>query len=338
VALRRAAAGLGQQLPTLRRLAQVAGSGPIVFTGMGGSYAVCHVPVTELAGQGRQAAMVDAAELVDFRRPMLSPETLLVAVSQSGKTAEVVRLIQTLRTEANRPQVLSVTNGLTNELARGSDLTLDTRAGPELGPSSLTFGAALVTLSALALVAAGESAESAAAKIQVAADQAAAAAENLLRRQRELTLELRGWLGDHSVLALLGRGSARAATEMGALLLKEAARFPAESLETAQFRHGPLELSGPETTVAIVATETTTTDLDQALADELVEAGTTVLVISPDGTGPDAAMRVASGQLERSLAPAVAVIPFQLLAGALAGERGLDPCALKRASKVTSRE
>jgi glucosamine--fructose-6-phosphate aminotransferase (isomerizing) len=282
--------------------------------------------------------MVDAAELVDFRRPMLGADSLLVAVSQSGESAEVVRLVQALHSDPNRPRVLSVTNGLNNSLAQSADLALDTRAGTEVGPSTLTFGAAMAILSAMALVAAGEAPETTVTKVQTAADLAAATADKLLQRQPELTRELREWLGDHSVLALLGRGSARAATEMGALLLKEAARFPAESFETAQFRHGPLELAGPQAAVAIVATEAMTTDLDQRLAHDLAEHGTTVMMISPDGAGPAQAVRVAAGRLERSLAAAVAVVPFQLLAGALAGERGYEPCALERASKVTARE
>jgi glucosamine--fructose-6-phosphate aminotransferase (isomerizing) len=338
VALRRAAGGLWDQLSTLLRLAEVGGSRPIVCSGMGGSYAVCHAPVTEMAGRGIQVAMVDAAELVDFRRPMLLPETMLVAVSQSGESAEVVRLVETLRSQPRRPTVVSVTNGLGNPVAEAADLALDTRAGDEFGPSTLTFGTALVVLSALALILSGEAAESAAEKTQLAADQAAAAAENLLSMQPQLTGELRSWLADHAVLALLGRGSARAATEMGALLLKEAARFPAESLETAQFRHGPLELAGPLAAVAIVASEPATSDRDLRLAHELNEDGTAVLVISPDGAGPKSAMKLAVGQLERTLSPAVTVIPFQFLAGAVAGERGYEPCELERASKVTADE
>lgn len=334
-ALRRAAAGLSDQLAVLGRLAERAGSGPIVCTGMGGSYAVCHAPVTEMAGRALQVSMADAAELVDFRRPTLLSNTLLVAVSQSGESAEVVRLVNTLRSQASRPQIVSVTNGLNNPLAAGADLAFDTRAGDELGPSTLTFGNALVVLSALTLVLAGETAESAVASTRQATDQAATAAETFLSAHPQLTEELRSWLGDNSVLALLGRGAARAATEMGSLLLKEAARFPAESLETAQFRHGPLELAGPHAAVAIVATESATSERDQRLAQQLSEAGTAVFVISPEGSGPPSGLRLGTGQLPRTLSPAVSVIPFQLLAGALAGERGYEPCALERASKVT---
>jgi glucosamine--fructose-6-phosphate aminotransferase (isomerizing) len=305
---------------------------------MGGSYAVCHAPVTEMAGRGLQVSMADAAELVDFRLPTLLANTLLVAVSQSGESAEVVRLVDTLRSQASRPQIVSVTNGLDNPLAARADLALDTRAGDEVGPSTLTFGNALVALAALTLVLSGEAAESAVASTLQATDQAATAAETLLAAHPQLTGQLRSWLGDHSVLALLGRGSARAATEMGSLLLKEAARFPAESLETAQFRHGPLELAGPQAAVAIVATERATSERDQRLAQQLSDGGTAVLVISPDGLGPTAALRLSTGKLPRTLLPAVSVIPFQLLAGTLAGERGYEPCALERATKVTAYE
>ncbi|MGC1406725.1 MAG: SIS domain-containing protein [Candidatus Dormiibacterota bacterium] len=337
-ALRRAAIGLGDQLGVLKQLAERAGSGPIVCTGMGGSYAVCHAPVTELAGRGLQVSMADAAELVDFRRPTLLPNTLLVAVSQSGESAEVVRLVRTLRSQPTGPLVVSVTNGLDNRLAADADLALDTRAGDELGPSTLTFGNALVVLSALTLVLAGETVESAVESTRKSTDQASSAAEALLSSHPQLTAELRSWLGDHSVLALLGRGSDRAATEMGSLLLKEAARFPAESLQTAQFRHGPLELAGPQTAVAIVATEAVTSEQDQRLAQQLSEDGTAVLVISMEGSGPSSAHRLGTGQVQRMLSPAVSVVPFQLLAGALAGERGYQPFALARASKVTAYE
>ena len=66
---------------------------------------------------------------------------------------------------------------------------------------------------------------------------------------------------------------------MAALLLKEAARFPAESFEAGQFRHGPLELAGPGLAVAILATEPATRALDQQLATDLAGTGAAVLLI-----------------------------------------------------------
>jgi glucosamine--fructose-6-phosphate aminotransferase (isomerizing) len=160
----------------------------------------------------------------------------------------------------------------------------------------------------------------------------------MLEGTEEMADRLAGWLEDRPVLALLGRGTARAASEMGALTLKEAARFPAESLEAAQFRHGPLELAGAGTAVAVVATEEATRDLDLGLAAELSGHGTAVMVISSDGAGPSRAERVAVGALDRLIAPAAAILPLQLLSWRLAVDRGREPGAYTIASKVTTRE
>ena len=89
---------------------------------------------------------------------------------------------------------------------------------------------------------------------------------------------------------VLGRGPARAAAEMAALTLKEAVGLAAEALESAQFRHGPLELAGPNLAAIVIATEPETEALDRSLARELLEVGAAVLEITrAEGvsTGPD---------------------------------------------------
>src|SRR5206468_1619686 len=136
----------------------------LVFTGMGGSYDACYAPVTALASVGITGVMVDSAELLYFRRPTQAGRTLLVMVSQSGESAEVVRLIEQLDGEPERPFTVSITNGLDNTLARLANVALDSRAGHEQGPSSMTFGAALVVLAALADVLAGRPVEEALAR------------------------------------------------------------------------------------------------------------------------------------------------------------------------------
>src|SRR5206468_4923984 len=98
----------------------------IVFTGMGGSYHTCYTPVTLLGEAGIAAVMVDAAELLHFRRPILGSDTVLVAVSQSGESAEVVRLLQAPEWPRGRPFVASVTNGPDNTVARAADVAFDT--------------------------------------------------------------------------------------------------------------------------------------------------------------------------------------------------------------------
>jgi glutamine---fructose-6-phosphate transaminase (isomerizing) len=325
-ALRRAADGLAEQEAELMRLRDAAANATsLLFTGMGSSYDACYPAVTALAARGVSATMLDTAELAHFRMQTLRPETLLVCVSQSGESAELIRLIDSLARHGRRPVVAAITNGSGNTLAAAADIALDTRAGEEHGPSTMTFATALGVLDA----AFGDEAPF---------ERTALEMERVLHDPQRRANELAEWIEGRPTLALLGRGSARAAAEMGALTLKEAARFPAESLQTAQFRHGPLELAGPLLAAILIATEDQTRGLDMGLAQELADAGAAVLVVSQDGSVPGDAHSFSVGPLNGGLAAAVATVPAQLLAWRLARSRGLSPGEFAVAAKVTTRE
>jgi glutamine---fructose-6-phosphate transaminase (isomerizing) len=333
-AVRRAARAARDQAPALAALAaEAAGRPRLVLTGMGSSYDACYPAATALAERGVWATMVDAAELLHYRQPALGAESIVVCVSQSGESAETVRLARELRGRDRRPFLVSVSNGLDTALAGLADLALDTRAGPELGPSTMTFCATLVMMAALAQTLAGGE-----PPWPADAEQASKACERLLTDPERSAGRLAGWLGERPMLALLGRGGSRAAAEMGALTLKEAARYPAESLQAAQFRHGPLELAGPQLAVIVLACEQRTRDLDLRLTADLVAAGASVLVIGPDGDLPAGAAGVSMPAVSPVLSPAVSIIPVQLLAWALARHRGLEPGTYTLASKVTAHE
>jgi glucosamine--fructose-6-phosphate aminotransferase (isomerizing) len=245
--------------------------------------------------------------------------------------------VSDLAKQRSRPFVVSVTNGLNNDLARQADITLDTWAGPETGPSTITFSASMATLSGVARLLAGDSVDTAIDRTRTAAEGAALAAERQLEDPEARAEELASWMAGRDVMVVLGRGPARAAAEMGALLLKECGVM-AESLESAMFRHGPLELAGPGMSAIVFATEPETRRLDLGLAADLVQAGVAVLVVTPDGEEPKGAHAVATGFLDRALMSAVSIIPVQLLAWKLAVSSGRTPGAYTRASKVTTRE
>ena len=274
---------------------------------MGSSYDVCYPAVVELARAGIAALMLDAAELLHFRMDMLGSATLLVAVSQSGESAEVVRVVEGCRTRAARPAVVAVTNGIANTLRALVDTGIDTRAGAETGPSTMTFAGSLVAVGAIGRVLAGRPANGVADELGAAAERAALAIERLLA-DPALPEDLVSWLGDRSTVVILGRGPARAAAEMGALTIKEAVGMPVESLQTAQFRHGPLELAGPGLAAIVIATEPETHALDLGLARELADEGAAVLLIAEESAGigtPEEIAEVTTGALDRAIAPAV---------------------------------
>ncbi len=336
-ALRRAAGGVLEQLPDFRRLKREHG-GTLVFSGMGSSYDACYPTVTSLAGGGIPAVMVDAAELAHFRLPIVRDGDLLILVSQSGESAESVRVAESLRERGDAPFIVSVTNGATNTLSSLSDVALDTRAGTETGPSTMTFAASVVTLAALGRVIAGHEPAEAADAVARDADRVARSIERLLVDPAERAGALATWHGDRPRTVLLGRGGARAASEMGALTLKEAVGMPVESLQTAQFRHGPLELAGPGLAAIVIATEPETLSLDLALTAELVALESAALVVSDRVHGVDGALEIALGNLDRVVSAAAAIVPAQLLAWRLAALRGRDPSSYVHASKVTTRE
>ena len=336
-AIRRAAAAMAEQRDVLDRVRDAATGRTLIFTGMGSSYDACYPIVTDLARHGALALLADAAELLHFRRPILTAATLVVIVSQSGESAEIVRLATELSTLSAPPPIVSITNGLDNSLARRAGLRLDTRAGAETGPSTKTFVASLTMLAGLTRVLEGDDADTAADGLGADVADAARAAERLLADPVKLAVRLAAHLRGRDVIFLLGRGAARAAAEMGALTMKESGVM-AESLESGMFRHGPLELAGPGMSAIVVTTEPETRALDLSLAGELVEAGAAVLVVSPDGEWPDGAYGVATGFDDRTLASAVSVLPVQLLAWKFSSEAGRTPGSFTRASKVTTRE
>jgi fructoselysine-6-P-deglycase FrlB-like protein len=93
--------------------------------------------------------------------------------------------------------------------------------------------------------------------------------------------------------------------------------------------------------VAVVATEPATRDLDRVLAADLERTGASVMVVGHEAGGPASSSGpayVGIGPVARSLSSAVAMVPFQLLALQMAGDRGRDPLRLRVASKVTVRE
>jgi len=336
-AIRRAAAGVADQIHVLERVAAIGHERTVVFTGMGSSYDACYPSVTLLAAAGIPTLHIDASELLHFRRNVLVGAGLLVTVSQSGESAEVVRLIEGLSRDQPSPFVVAVTNGTDNTLARLADGVLDTRTGNEVGPSTMTFAAALIVVATVARVLRGEAPMDAVSETQRGAEAAAASIDALLARAT-LPDELTAWLGDRPHSVILARGPARAAAEMGALTLKEAIGLPIESLQTAQFRHGPLELAGPDLAAIVIATEPETRDLDVGLAGELVALGAAAIAVVEGGETPDGVMRIDIGAQDRLLASAVSILPAQLLAWKLAVERGRPPGSYIRASKVTTRE
>ncbi|MGZ4150941.1 MAG: SIS domain-containing protein, partial [Actinomycetota bacterium] len=116
-ALRRAGDAVRDGEATLGRVADAAAERDrAILTGMGSSFDACFPGLEHLAARGVVALHASAAEILHFRVPWITAGSILVLVSQSGGSAEVVPLAERARAAPERPVIVTVTNGLANEL------------------------------------------------------------------------------------------------------------------------------------------------------------------------------------------------------------------------------
>jgi glucosamine--fructose-6-phosphate aminotransferase (isomerizing) len=339
-AIRSAADGLLEQVDDLDRLRRILSQAdqPIVMTGMGSSYDSLLGLASVLGRAGVQTLTINTAELVNFQMATLRPGVLVIVVSQSGRSAEVVRLAAEL---PERPGVglVSITNGLDNPLALAADLAMDMHAGHEIGPATMTFAATLVVLCALAHLITDTAHNPAQIARQTAdlATQAAHQMEHQLADHAALAQAVAAWAHGRPNVAIVGRGVGLATAELGALVLKEAAQCAAQSMDAAEFRHGPLELAGPNLAVAVICLEPATLALDRRLIADLLSRGSSVMAVGLADPKADA-WRLTVETSEPLLAAAVAAAPIQMLAWTLAAARHPVPGQFSVGSKVTTQE
>jgi glutamine---fructose-6-phosphate transaminase (isomerizing) len=338
-AMRRAAGAMLEQRGAWARIAAAARERPrLVLSGMGSSFDACYPAVDHLAAWGIVVAHELASELLHFRRARLDGGTFVALVSQSGGSAEVVRLAEEIRRRptAERSFVASITNGLDNDLAHAADVALDIRTGPETAPSSTTFVATLTHLAALARAVAGDDVQRAIDDAANAARATSDAVQRALSDERSIEERTVGVARGKRMVVVLGRGAARATAEMGALTLQECG-VVAAGFEGGAFRHGPFELAGPGLGAIVVATEGSTRALDLGQADDLRATGSDVVVLTDDAAA-DGRDAIVLPVVEPLLSPAVSMVPIQLAARRLALDAGREPGTYVFARKITARE
>jgi glutamine---fructose-6-phosphate transaminase (isomerizing) len=272
---------------------------------------------------GRPVAMAAPSLLTLYAARVDYAGYLAIAVSQSGRTPEIVRTLEAM--QAAGAAGLAITNDADSELAGAAAETLALDTGPERAvPATKTVTATMLAFAivAAALGPAPFTREQAAALPDAVAAVLADAgpAEALAAR-----------LADATRLIVVGRGLMFSAALETALKLMETTRIPAEGFSAADLRHGPIAVVEPGFPIlALHAAGPARADM-RALVDDLRERGADVAVVADED---GAALPLPAGVPE-ALAPIVAVVRAQQLALALARRRGLDPDAPEGLSKVT---
>jgi glucosamine--fructose-6-phosphate aminotransferase (isomerizing) len=299
----------------------------IVLTGMGSSLHAHHPLLLRLVGAGHTALMVETAELVHAQSALLDEHTLVVAVSQSGRSAETVQLLDLVAARTSRPFVIGITNTADSPLARRADVAVLMQAGPEFSVSCKTYLATLVALEWLGAALCGADLAAFIAEIEAAAGAVQAYLSGWRDHVRQLTDELTGLRH----LFLTGRGVSLATVGTGALILKESTHFHVEGMSTPAFRHGPLEMVNPGLLALVFEGEAATAPLNLALVQDIRAAGGRAELV-----GESAARGAFHIQhVSTRLRPVVEMLPVQMLSLALAARMGREAGRFEHASKVT---
>ena len=299
----------------------------IVLTGMGSSFHALHPLNLMLVGQGLTPVMVETSELVHYKRRFFDPRTLVITVSQSGRSAEVVRLLQVNR---NRSAIIAVTNTADSPLARHADAFVLTQAGQEFSVSCKTYVTAVMALSWLGDLFCGRNLRRTRADWKHAASAVSAYLACWESHVRCLSKKLK----DTRHLFLVGRGTSLAAVGTGALIVKEADRFHAEGMSSAAFRHGPFEMLSEGTFVLVFAGDTKTNHLNRRLLQDVLDQQGKAALVAEKIACP--AFRIAASPA--SVRPVLEILVVQMITLALAAQAGREPGRFELASKVTTTE
>jgi glucosamine--fructose-6-phosphate aminotransferase (isomerizing) len=302
----------------------VVACGSAYHSGLVAKYAIehwCRLPVeVELSSEFR------------YRDPVLDRDTLVVAVSQSGETADTLEAIRHARTQKARVLAVCNTNGA--QIPRDSDAVLYTHAGPEIGVAATKTFLAQIAANYLVGLALAQ-ARGTKYPDEVAAEFASleampAALAEVLGTVAEVRTLAQGLASSRTVL-FLGRHVGYPVALEGALKLKELAYSHAEGFAAGELKHGPIALIEPELPVVVVMPSPKGRAVLHAKMlsniTEIQARGARTVVIAEEG---DEAVRPFADHLievppvPTLLSPLVTTVPLQVLAAEIACARGYD--------------
>jgi glutamine---fructose-6-phosphate transaminase (isomerizing) len=298
----------------------VVACGTAFHAGMVAKYAIEHWT--------RMPVEIEIASEFRYRDPVLGPDTLTIAVSQSGETIDTLEAARHAARQGSH--VLAVTNTVGSSLAREAHGVLYTHAGPEIGVAATkTFATQMVALHLTALYLAQ-------VRVAMYPEEIAEVVEHMhaLPAQVEATLSLDGQVRDLAAryqhardVLFIGRHTGYPAALEGALKLKEISYVHAEGHPAGELKHGPIALVEPGVPVVAIATECHVYPKMLSNIQEVRARGADVIAVATEGDGGigEIAQHVVFvPRTPELLAPVVVTVPLQLLAYHIAKLRGCD--------------
>jgi len=277
----------------------------------------------------RIPVMYDVASEYRYRSPLITPETLVIVVSQSGETADTLAALR--EAQANGAHVLAITNVVGSSIARDADDVINTLAGPEIAVASTkAYTSQLIAFYLFSLYLA-----------QVRGTQTADEIAHIIAVMHALPEQVESMLANvdaikayaehiakHEDLFFIGRGLDYAVAMEGSLKLKEISYIHSEAYAAGELKHGTLALI--EEGIPVIALATQESVLEKTISNikEVKARGADVLALTHEehvaGLLKSVDQAFAIPKTLSILTPALSVVPLQLLAYYASLARGND--------------
>ncbi|MBC2889084.1 glutamine--fructose-6-phosphate transaminase (isomerizing) [Gordonibacter massiliensis (ex Traore et al. 2017)] len=294
----------------------------------GTSYHAGLIAKNLIEGWARIPTEVEVASEFRYRNPIITPSTLVVAVSQSGETADTLAAIRDARVKGAK--VFGITNVVGSPVARESDGVIYTKANKEIAVASTkSFLGQVVSLTLLALLLAQSKGKLTTNQVRLLFRELADTAE-----QVEVILSDTAAI-DEAALAckdaasalFIGRGMGAAISKEGALKLKEISYLHAEAYPAGEMKHGPIALLDDGFPVIAIATQSPVYDKLVSNLQESKARGAMVVAVATEGDEDikqHADHVIYIPKVRDAFSAITASVPLQLFARSIAVARGCD--------------
>jgi glucosamine--fructose-6-phosphate aminotransferase (isomerizing) len=274
---------------------------------------------------------VIASEFVEQHGKSVNIDGTLLAVSQSGETADTLAAVNAARQRA--ATILGLTNAIGSTLTRVSRVYIGQQSGPEIGVAATkTFTSQLSVLAGLALRLAKRRGKVSQDEMDFLAEKLEKlpeTVETVIQTQEERVKQIAKKYKDAKAFFFLGRGISTATAYEGRLKLMEIAYVPAMAFPAGESKHGPISLVEPGFPVVFICPKDETYKTLIGNVMEMKARGASIIAVIEEGDEEirklaDDYIEVPAGTPE-ILSPITFVVPLQLLAYYVAVERGYNP-------------
>jgi glucosamine--fructose-6-phosphate aminotransferase (isomerizing) len=274
---------------------------------------------------------VIASEFVEQHGKSVNIDSTLLAVSQSGETADTLAAVNAARQRA--ATILGLTNAIGSTLTRVSRVYIGQQSGPEIGVAATkTFTSQLSVLAGLALRLAKKRGKVSQDEMDFLAEKLEKlpdTVETVIQTQEEKVKQIAKKYKDAKAFFFLGRGISTATAYEGRLKLMEIAYVPAIAFPAGESKHGPISLVEPGFPVVFICPKDETYKTLIGNVMEMKARGASIIAVIEEGD--EEIKRLADDYIEvpagtpEVLSPISFVVPLQLLAYYMAVERGYNP-------------